>query len=211
MTGLVLKDILVLRKAAKIYIAMLAFYLVLTITGAFDKTMMTGFVTLFTMMMPISSFSYDELARWDKFAAALPVSRRGIVGSKYLLVLLLGGAAEVLIAAAAVVLFLVNRTAPGEVLLAGLACVAVGMILNSILLPLLFKFGAEKGRLLTMAVMAAIFLLGLGGAKLLGEEALLSILSRYEGFVALAVIAIVLLAFFVSYRISLGIYGKKEL
>ncbi len=211
MIGLVLKDILVLRKAIRIYIAMLVFYLILTLSGAFDEMMMTGFISLFTMMLPISSFSYDELARWDKFAAALPVSRRGIVGSKYLLAFLLGVIAEALIAVTAVILSLIKHAAPGEILLTGLVCVAIGLLMNSILLPLLFKFGAEKGRLLTMAVIAVIFLIGFGGARLLGGNAVLRALARYEAFLPPVIIAVLAAALFVSFRISLGIYGKKEL
>lgn len=211
MSGLLLKDILVLRKAVKIYLAMLVFYLVLTISGAFDISMVTGFVALFIMMLPLSSFAYDELARWDKYAAALPAGRRGVVAAKYLLVFLLGAVAEVLIAVMAVILLLLKKTAPGETMLTGLACVGVGLLINSILLPLLFKFGAEKGRLFTMAVMAVAFLIGFGGAKLLGFSGQMPELPCPDLVFIAALLVVVALAVFVSYRISLGIYGNKDL
>jgi len=209
--GLVLKDLLVLRKTAKLYIAMLSFYLVLALAGVFSHAMLTGFVALFTMMLPISSFAYDELARWDKYAAALPVRRRGIVGSKYLLALLLGAIAGALILISSGLFWLLKDTAPGEVLLTGLACVAAGLLMNSILLPLLFKFGAEKGRLLTMAVLAVIFLLGFGGGKLLGYHEFPEMPPCLKTLFPLILAGVLILALFVSYQVSLGIYRKKEL
>lgn len=210
MIGLVVKDLLVLRKPAKLYLVMLAFYVALSVAGAFDNAMVVGFVCLFTLMLPISSFSYDELARWDKYAAALPVSRRGVVGSKYLLALILGCIAELLIVATALVLALLKNAAPGEVLLTGLACVGVGLLMNSILLPLLFQFGAEKGRLLTMAVLAVLFLLGFGGAKLLGADGLPTVPSYVEAVFPPVMAGAVSLVLYVSYRVSLIIYNKKE-
>jgi hypothetical protein len=123
---------------------------------------MVSLCRLFTLMLPISSFSYDELARWDKYAAALPVSRRGVVGSKYLLALILGCIAELLIVATALVLALLKNAAPGEVLLTGLACVGVGLLMNSILLPsCCFNSGAGKGPAADHAVLALLFQLGL--------------------------------------------------
>jgi hypothetical protein len=210
MLGLLLKDIFVLRKSLKIYFFALAFYLVLSITGAFDITMVTGFITLFTMMLPISSFALDEAARWDKFAAALPVGRRGIVGEKYLLVLCLGAFAEALIAILGLALWLLKGGSLGEILLTGLGCMAIALLMNSMLLPLLFKFGAEKGRLITMAVCAVIFLLSFGAAKLTDGPLGLP-LPLLNTFLPAIVAAVVALALFISWQISLGIYEGKEL
>lgn len=53
-------------------------------------------ISLLVVSLVISSFSYDDLAHWDSFAATLPVSRRKLVASKYLFLLLLGVLAVVL-------------------------------------------------------------------------------------------------------------------
>ena len=209
MIGLVLKDILVLRKTIRVYLAMLGFYLVLTVSGAFDSSMLTGFVSLFTMMMPISSFAYDELARWEKFAAALPVGRQGIVGAKYLFAILLGGVAEVLAAAMGVILVVLRQAELGEILVTGLICVGIGLIMNSILLPLLFKLGAEKGRMYTMAIFAGLFLVGFLVAKLQKGSCVLPDVSY--AVLAAAFAVLVGLALLISYRVSIKIFEKKDL
>ena len=41
-----------------------------------------------SMMMSIYSFSYDSLAKWDRFGLSLPVTRKEVVASKYILSLL---------------------------------------------------------------------------------------------------------------------------
>lgn len=209
MIGLLIKDLLVLRKTMRLYLAMLVFYLVLTVSGAFDYSMLTGFVSLFTMMLPISSFAYDELARWEKYAAALPVGRRGIVGSKYLFAIAMGGIAEALMAVMAVILMVIQQVQPAEILITGLACVGIGLLMNSILLPLLFKLGAEKGRTLTMGVFGLLFLIGFFAAKLAKGSAFHP--SIPNAVIAALFAVLVVLALLTSYYISIKIFEHKDL
>lgn len=209
MTGLLLKDLYVLRKTAKIYLAMMVFYMVLTLAGAFDNSMVIGFVCLFCMMLPVSSFAYDEAARWDKYAAAFPAGRRGIVAAKYLLVLCSGVLGLALTAVLSLPLQILQRGDLGEMLLTGAICVSVGLLMNSILLPMLFKLGAERGRVLMMSVYGGLFLLVVLGAKFLVNS------ERFTpppiGLVAAGLVLIAALAVTISYRLSLNIFEKKEL
>ena len=41
------------------------------------------------MMITITSFSYDALAKWDRYALSLPLTRKDIVAGKYLLSIIL--------------------------------------------------------------------------------------------------------------------------
>ena len=58
--------------------------------------MALAMVEVIVMVLPISSFSYDEAAKWDRYAAVLPVGRTAVVKARYLFLLL------VLLAAAAI-------------------------------------------------------------------------------------------------------------
>ena len=42
---------------------------------------------LFTIMIPMVAMSYDDKSKWDRYALTMPVSRRDMVLSKYLLAL----------------------------------------------------------------------------------------------------------------------------
>ena len=88
MTGLILKDALVLKKSLKSYLLLLAVYAVLTVTGLFSISFVAAFLEVIAMMLPMSAFAFDEQAHWDRYAAALPLSRRDLVAARYLFTLL---------------------------------------------------------------------------------------------------------------------------
>ncbi|MPM01421.1 hypothetical protein SDC9_47661 [bioreactor metagenome] len=213
MIGFVIKDLLVLRKTVKLYLLILAFYLALTVAGLFDSNMVPGFAVMFTMMLPISSFAYDELARWEKYGASLPAGRRGMVGGKYLLVVLLGAAAVAMIGVAALLMTLFSdRAQAGLMLQTGVVLTCAGTLINCVLLPLLFRFGAEKGRLFMMGIFVVLFLGGVSVVKLLSAGRLsLPEQLPFPWLMGLAALAALGLLTYLSYRISLGIYAKKEL
>ena len=88
MTGLLLKDALVLKKSLNTYLLLLAVYAVLTVTGLFSISFVAAFLEVIAMMLPMSAFAFDEQAHWDRYAAALPLSRRDLVAARYLFTLL---------------------------------------------------------------------------------------------------------------------------
>ena len=76
MTGLMVKDFLVMRKSIKTYILFLAFYFVMAALGIFPISFITAMVQIIIMMLPLSAFSYDEMSKWDRYAFSLPLGRR---------------------------------------------------------------------------------------------------------------------------------------
>ena len=79
MYGLIWKDFLVLRKTLRLYVLFLLGYLGMALLGIFDLTFVTTFCVVILMILPISAFSYDEFARWDRYARTLPLSSRQIL------------------------------------------------------------------------------------------------------------------------------------
>ena len=84
MKSLLLKDLLNLRGYVKIITFFVVFYGLITFTMD-DLNFLSGMVIILFMMIPISSFNYDQHSKWDVFSQALPVSRKEIVQSKYVL------------------------------------------------------------------------------------------------------------------------------
>ena len=101
MTGLVLKDMLVMRKTLKTYVLFLAFYLLLAVIGLFPISTITAVTQIIIMMLPLSAFSFDELAKWDRYALTFPTGRRSLVGARYLFTLVMAAADLVLCRAGA--------------------------------------------------------------------------------------------------------------
>lgn len=103
------------------------------------------------------------------FQVRLRSRTRGVVTGKYLFTLLVTLASTVFVSLLLVVLALAGGLEEplSELLLSALACAGIALIMNAVALPLLLKFGAEKARMVSMA----LFLLVFAGFALLGLAA----------------------------------------
>ena len=209
MAGLLLKDLYTLRQYGKSMLFMLVFFSLLSLGMDNPATFSEGFFLLMSSMMIIYSFSYDTLAKWDRYALALPVTRRDIVMSKYLLaVLLIAGGTIVSFCLSYVILQFkpVEGFGLEEHLIATIGILSVAILFVSLLLPLVFKFGVEKSRLFLIAIFAAPT-----AAILVMKQLGLPTPSESDLTAILKLAPLICLALFVlSYFISLKIYSKKE-
>lgn len=212
MIGLVYKDFLVQRKTMGYYLVLTAIYAVAATGGGMGMGVLGAMTMLVGVLLPTSAFAFDEQARWDGYAAALPGGRRDMVRGRYLFTLacVLGGCVLTVTAMGAVSLLGLGGDMPG-ILLTAAACTGMALLIDCVLLPLLFRFGAEKSRIMMMVLFATVF----SGVVVLGK--VLSVrVETWEpaGWMAtvMPAAAVLLLAVAVtaSYRVSLGICAKKE-
>ncbi len=213
MSGLILKDFLTARRALRSYFTIPIFYFVLTVMGMFDLTFVTVFMTLLVMLLPMGAFSYDEQAKWDRYAMSLPLGRRGVVGARYLFALLLALFAGAFGTAVCAVLSVTGKGDLLESLLTILATLAVCIWMVAILLPLCYKLGPERARIyMFVLVFAPIILMFL--AVRLGIHIDLSFLDGLSDGALMAGFALFplsgLLALGVSYFVSCAIVERKE-
>lgn len=213
MMGLVWKDLYVMKSMGRSYIFMFGIFAFLSLLGIYEGISFVSFlIVMMLIMMPINTFAYDEQAKWDRYAAATPAGRKGVVAGKYLFTALLLAAGLLLCVGLQVGMYAMDLHGDDgllDMMMASMVAVSVGAILNAVLLPLLFKFGTQKGRIFLMVSVA----IGTGGIV-----ALLGVLSgsvldvdRLMGTIVglLPILAVGLMV--ISYFVSLGIYGKKEL
>ena len=211
MTGLVKKDLYLSVSMFKSYVVVAAVFAALTAFGIYDISFFVTYVSVMCIMIPVNLFAYDEQARWDKYAAALPSGRAGVVKARYLFTILicLGSLVFSLLLQLIVALFTgVQGQARTDLLLSGLLPAAYGCFMNAVLLPLLFKFGSQKGRLyliLALGVGVGVIFGGLTGLKEMG-------ISLSELTLPLFVLPVVgLLALLPSYFLSRRIFFHKDL
>ena len=67
MKGLLLKDFCILKKQMKLMVVFVIFYAIWAVAAKMP-TMMGTMVILLSIMMPISSMSYDEAGQWYRYA-----------------------------------------------------------------------------------------------------------------------------------------------
>lgn len=161
MKALLYKDAMVLWKQMKLMLLLILIFAV--IPSEFQNT----FAVLYAALLPYSALAYDERSRWDRMAAAMPYSARDIVTEKYVF----GWIAALGTLALTLVLRLVSQYllhlgegASAEMLLMAFFGSLIAM---AVTLPMMFRFGVEKGRL------AMLLLIGLicgGAAGVAGVE-----------------------------------------
>lgn len=211
MMGLIKKDVYLSLSMLKSYVVVAAVFALLTMTGIYDISFFVTYLSVMCIMIPVNLFAYDEQARWDKYAAALPAGRAGMVKARYLFTILIcfGTLVFALLLQLIVALFTgVQGQERTDLLLSGLLPTAYGIFMNAVLLPLLFKFGSQKGRIyliLALGVGVGVIFGGLTGLKKMGIP--LSALTL--PFFALPVAG--LLVLMPSYLLSKRILFQKDL
>ena len=88
MKGLLMKDLLNLKRQGGIILLVLAMYGLFAFSSGMSEVL-GSMICVFGAMLPVTALAYDERAKWDKYALTMPVTRRQMVLSKYLLGLLL--------------------------------------------------------------------------------------------------------------------------
>ena len=215
MAGLVYKDLLLLKRYLWYYALLLSLLALFVLTGALDAYILSGMAMLFSYMLPLSCFSWDEEVRWETYAAATPACRRGMADGKYFCALLVAGggcgAAALLSCLCAV---LGRLGAPlGQVLLSCLLCTGLALAMEAVLLPILLRFGARRGGYALLAVSLPVS----GGGLALWFLNRAGLLPRPRLSPGLAAALPVLLAaacallYAASWLVARRLYGRKEL
>lgn len=213
MKGLILKDLLNLKKAIKTMLIVGIAYSIFFSTV--QPTFLTGILTLLFSMQSLSSFSYDEYAKWDSYALTFPISRKDLVFSKYILFMTFPIIGSVLSIILSMIIGLFKQTLMVEEIFASAMGFLFSMeILFLIILPLIFKFGIERGRIMITVVSFSIFGIGFLVIKLIQALNLpfLSLEQIYALTPIIPWIALVMVALiaYLSYQVSLRIVEKKE-
>lgn len=216
MTGLVVKDFLILRKTLRTYLLFVLIYVGLAFSGVWSPEFVSGFVMVMIAVLPMNVFAYDKQAKWDTYGLALPVGRTKTVAARYLCVLLLCLSTMVLECVFGAVLFAAGKLEDfGEYLVTGAVCGLLAVLVNAVMLPFLYKFGPDRARIVMIGVMgvvaAGIALLLVGPLDGIGwlnsldaptpaQVAAIPVIAALAGLALLAV----------SFLLSRHFYGQKD-
>ena len=209
MNSLILKDFISLKNYSKSLAIIIGFFTIITFTND-EPSFLSGMIILIMSMLPITSFSYDQHAKWDLFSQTLPVSRKQLVMSKYVLgiISIVAGAILAILLNVAVLLVKSLEVDIWYLILANTLIALVALLYLSILIPLVYKFGVEKSRLLTIVVLAIPSVL----AILLSKAGVsIPVLDEITPAIVVAIgLVFVICAMLISYVISVRIYMNKE-
>ena len=141
MKALLWKDFCLLRRQLKLYI--IAVFIMAFVPNLY----LSFFAVVYGALIPYNTIALDEQSGWDGLAAMMPYSPRALALSKYATGWIFCGCCALLALIAGQLEKSVSISAaqPEGVLLA----VCLGAVLIAISLPVLFRFGVAKGRMVT--------------------------------------------------------------
>ena len=88
MKGLILKDLLNLKGNIKFILLFIIMFGFMSSLGDGNVNNFIGVIIVLCTTMIVSTFSYDDLNKWDSYVLTMPINRNDIVLSKYLTMLI---------------------------------------------------------------------------------------------------------------------------
>ena len=146
MKALLLKDTYVIWKQMKIFL------IIILVFSAIPSGFNSAFAVIYAAMMPYTAMAYDERSKWDQMAAMMPYSTRDIVISKYVLGWLCTAAAALFAMAVQLLQTVLGSPLAAFAPMDNLMGCCASLCVLAITLPLMFRFGVEKGRLMMFLI-----------------------------------------------------------
>lgn len=215
MKSLILKDLYNIGHNVK----SMLFILVVFAVALIPTSGVAGYIfvcAILCSMMIVTTFSFDDNSKWARYAMIMPVSKKDLVAGKFIVLAIfclvgsLFGLVVGSIAGLTIKSISFDLAGIGELLFLALTAWVVSIIYGSMSIPLVFKFGAEKGRVLLLISFLFPAALCFGIYQLfviLGIE-----LTEHFMFALLCCSPIIALIWcYVMYQISYRIFTKQEL
>ena len=157
------------------------------------------YLVIFSAISIMNLFAYDEANRWMGYAVAAPNGRRVMVDARYFLALCIG-------AVIMVIEFIMGRPGRESTTLA-LMCGGVFFLYTAIVLPVFYRFGSVKSRIVLIIIMAAFGAAAGVMGSMLTKEVVQD--DRFPGMPQLT-LTLGVIALLISWPISRAIVRNKE-
>ena len=207
MKGLLLKDFYLSWRYCRAFLVIVAVFLAVSFTGD-DNIFFLIYPIMIDSVIPMTLVSYDEHDKWTAYSGTLPYTRAQLVSTKYLVGMCFGSVAFLIsMAATTVRMILGGGFVLEQLAVVGTALLVLGCLGPALILPYVFKYGAEKGRVafyITVGVFSGV------AAVLAGMGFQIQGLS--SGLWPLAAVAgLSILLYALSWWLSIRFYQKREL
>ena len=210
MKALLLKDLISLKTYGRSVIIIVAAFTVASFFSG-DSDFIASYMSLLLAVIAVTSISYDEQAKWNLYALSMPISRKQLVLGKYILAFILTclGACISLFLALIPVWRGYERDIL-QLLLTIFTSASFALLMLSLLLPLVYKYGVEKSRVLLFIIVlipSILVVLWVQTGIFMPEQVTEQVFIQL--FKMLPVVALLLYA--VSYFVSAAIFSKKDI
>ena len=210
MKGLILKDLYMTVKYCKVNIIIALIWILLSLGLGLSNGLFIAFYAVFLCdVIPSSLLAYDEKSRWVQYSETMPYTRAQIVSEKYVIELIIHVAILILIGTAHAVALIIGYTFDFASFAVFMMLISTMPLISSVIvLPFMFKYGTEKGRLVHLIMVVVVVMAGNLTSKMINNDV-------PEGVELLSTIlatCIICLALFaLSWYLSIVFYKNREL
>lgn len=220
--GLIIKDLLNLS-SYKTTLLIILIFCSIGMVGTDAVNAAPIFITVMIGMIVLSTFNYDETSHAEKYILSLPLTRKEIVMSKYVLAIvanILGSIVGILLTI--IIVNVINVIRPEDLIkldFENLSITAVSGIfgvalIQAIQIPSVYRFGAEKGRIQMFLLLFLLVLMIAGVGFLItkiGFDINIEKINRFMNHFGIPILILVsAILYYISYKISYKIFKKKE-
>lgn len=219
MKGLLVKDFCLLLQQKKFLMLLLLLSIVLNFNS--DGSFVVGYLTFVCSFFVINSITYDEYENGYRFLFTLPFRRETYVRAKYVFAVLLCAMAWLAGCLISTAFYLAKNQMSGLQTGMGETCMLLPLILIflAVMLPVQFKFGSEKGRIVMAFTFCGCIFIGYLLQKI-GEQAgeqmgqimqWVDRMMKQDWWVQaglLGIVAVLILG--ISYLVSITVMRRKE-
>lgn len=208
MTALILKDIATLKKTLLLSITLC---IALVVYGVYENEifMIPLICTMIPLILTAIAFGYDTKSKFEQFAFSMPIKKSSFVLSKLFFAFVFGLFGSVCLF---VQLVIKSEMSIDNIIFISLITLVASVLISSIQLPFILKYGAEKGRLIMILTYFIVFALS---SLLKAKSDLLTNVvefflnnSRVMIFLGIVLVSIVIIG--MAIKISILIMEKKE-
>lgn len=217
MKGLLIKDMKLMLGQKRFFLIVMGMGIMLMFSGDEPAASM-GYVTMLITIFSLNTISYDEHENGMSFLMTLPITRKTYVQEKYAFAVALATVASALSVILVYVISMIRHidVVLKEVLIIGGVLSGVSILIFAITLPLMVKFGSDKGRIALFAVFAVIGVLIALLAKLVEKPGspLMNVVVKFSelssGTIVFIAVFAMILTVLASYFVTVKIISRKE-
>lgn len=156
MKGLILKDLYMTQKYCRSYLLIAVVFLAVSFAGD-DNIFFAMYPCILFGMIPVNLLAYDERSRWQQYCGTLPYTEGQIVSGKYAVGLMAQVVMLLVTAVTQALRMNLNETFQWNYFVEYLTIAFImSLVVSSIILPFVFRFGVEKGRIVYLVLLGVM-------------------------------------------------------
>ncbi len=209
MLGFIKKDLAMIKSNFKILAILFILYAIMGFSGEMDISFILPFISV---MLMLTTFSYDSFNKWDAYCVTLPDGRKNSVKAKYVATLVMILIITVITTILSILISYYNsKNVDFEIILLSMFANIFGtLIVLSFMYPIIYKLGIEKARISIFIIVFGIAIFGGFILNFIDISSILNTISFLQNYWKEIIIILEVLMLYFSYKISLEINLNKE-